>query len=125
VDEISRLFYVHKNTVRMWIKVGLPIVDDRRPTLVYGADLRAFLERRRNKSRQRCRPGEIYCVCCRSPKFPAGAMADYLKITSVSGNLRGICPDCEHFMHRRVALARLREVAAGLDVSFPQGRPRI
>ena len=38
---------VHKNTVRGWLKSGLETVDARRPTLVLGRKLSAFLHARR------------------------------------------------------------------------------
>jgi hypothetical protein len=52
-------------------------------------------------------------------------MADYLPITATSGNLRGLCPDCGTFMHRRVAFAKLDIVGADLDIAFPQGGLRL
>jgi hypothetical protein len=35
VEDISRLFRLHKNTVRNWLKEGLTAIDDRRPTRSY------------------------------------------------------------------------------------------
>ena len=125
VDEIARTFGNHKNTVRAWIKQGLSTIDSRRPTLIYGLDLVRFLENRRKNSRQTCGPGQIYCVKCRAPKAPAEAIVDYISITATSGNLRGICPDCEILIHRRVSLARLDDVCGDLEVAFPQAVPRI
>src|SRR5207249_4463637 len=117
---IGRVLRVHKNTVRAWIKSGLPTIDRRRPTLVHGLDLTEFLQERRRRAKRRCQPDEIYCVRCRSPKRPAANMVDYLPITATSGNLRGICPDCELLIHRRVALAKVEAVAGGLEITFPQ-----
>jgi hypothetical protein len=95
VEEIATLLIVHRNTVREWIKRGLPTTDSRRPLLIRGCDLAAFLLARRAKSKQPCRPGEIYCVRCRVPRAPAGGMTDYVPLAGTFGNLIGICPDCK------------------------------
>ena len=42
VEEIASLFHVHRNTVREWVRRGLPTCDDRRPMLILGAELAAF-----------------------------------------------------------------------------------
>jgi len=120
VEEIASLFGVHKNTVRAWVKAGLPTCDDKRPMLILGHDLTAFLQARRVKNKQTCRPGEIYCVRCRAPKSPAADMADYLPVTEELGNLIAICPDCNSIMNRRVSLAKLGQVRGKMDITFPQ-----
>ena len=125
VDEAARLLSVHKNTVRNWIKQGLPALDDRQPTLLHGHDLRKFHTERRKNAKQPCGPGEMYCVKCREPKRPAGAMADYLPISETVGNLQGICPDCETFIHRRISKARIAEDCGDLDITFPEAASRI
>jgi excisionase family DNA binding protein len=117
VEEVARRLNVHKNTVRDWVRGGLPTIDARRPALIAGIELRRFLEAKSKRRKQPCAPGELYCVRCRAPKAPAGAMADYIPITSTSGNLRGLCPDCETLIHRRVAYAKLNNFRAFLDVT--------
>ena len=125
VDEAARLLGVHKNTVRAWIKSGLQTNDGRRPTLILGRHLSTFLHNRRKRSRQPCRPGQMYCVGCRAPKYPAGQIADYIPLSPSFGNLRGICPDCESFIHRRVSRKNLAAVAGNLEVSIPQAEEHI
>lgn len=120
VEEAARLFDVHRNTVREWIKRGLPICDSKKPMLILGRDLANFLQARRTKNKQTCQPGEMYCVRCRSPKTPAGDMADYVAVTESLGNLIAICPDCEAFMNRRVSLAKLGQIRGQLDITMPQ-----
>src|SRR5277367_868401 len=110
VEEAASSLGVHKNTVREWVKVGLPTNDDRRPMLILGPDLAAFLQDRRTKNKQTCRPGEIYCVRCRAPKCPAGGMADYLPASEKLGALQAICPDCHSIVNRRVSMAKLDQV---------------
>ncbi len=126
VDEVANLFGVHRNTVREWIKRGLPtITDSRRPILILGRDLVIFIQARRLKNKRPCQPGEIYCVRCRAPKNPAGYMAEYQPGTTAVGNLVGICPSCESMMYRRVNLAKLEQIRGKLDITMPQALSHI
>lgn len=125
VEDISRLLVVHKNTVREWIKQGLPIIDEKRPKLILGRDLSGFLQSRRVKNKRPCKPNQMYCLPCHEPKVPAGNMVDYQPVTESLGNLYGICPDCDRGMNRRTSLAKLVQIREILDISFPEGLQRI
>ncbi|MGE3601583.1 MAG: helix-turn-helix domain-containing protein [Dehalococcoidia bacterium] len=125
VAEVATLLGVHRNTVREWIKRGLPTSDRRRPLLILGRDLAAFLQARRERNRRTCQSGEIYCVRCRAPRSPAGDMVEYEPLTGVLGNLVGICPTCESMIYRRVNLTKLEEVRGKLDVAMPEARRHI
>jgi excisionase family DNA binding protein len=118
--EAARLIGVHKNTVLAWIKSGLPTIDSRRPVLVTGQDLRAYLEAKLKKRKQPCPPGQLYCFGCRKPRPPAGDVADYLPVTATSGNLQAICPTCSSLMHRRVSLAQMEAFRTTLDITIPE-----
>jgi len=57
VEDIAALFGVHKNTVRIWVKKnGLPVCDDRKPMLILGSELKAFLRQKKAKGKQKCQP---------------------------------------------------------------------
>jgi len=120
VEEIADLFGAHKHTVRGWVKSGLAVTDDKRPMLILGSELVKFLKARRTKHKRPCKPGEIYCVRCRSPRHPAGEMAEYQPVTERFGNLIAICPECGVIMNRRVSLARINQFCARMEISFPQ-----
>src|SRR5262249_35609906 len=92
---------------------------------ILGHDLRLFLQARREKNRRPCRAGEIYCVRCRSPKRPAGDMAEYQPVTDTLGNLTGICPDCYCLINQRASLTTLAQFQGKLEVTFPQALQRI
>jgi len=125
VEEVTRLLGKNKNTVLNWIKNGLATIDDKRPMLILGTDLMAFLQARRVKNKQSCKPGQLYCVRCRAPKFPWGNMADYEPVTEKIGNLTAICPDCESIINRRVSQARIWEVCGNIDITFPEEQRHI
>lgn len=125
VEEAADLYGVFKGTVRNWIKAGLPVLNEKRPMLILGSSLAAFHQARRTKNKQKCGPGEIYCVRCRAPKAPAENMADYRIITEKIGNLEAICPTCDKIINRRVSLAKLEQIRGKLDISLPQALQRI
>ncbi len=47
-------------------------------------------------------------------------MAEYRRLTDVTGNLRRLCPVCDRLIHRVVSLARIEAVRGELEITFPQ-----
>ncbi len=122
-DEAASTLQVHRNAVRYWIKkCALPVMTDRRPHLIQGAELVAFLKRRREARRRKCGPGQFFCLKCRQPQSPAAGMVDYQAISTSRGALVGICPVCETLMRRFVSRVRLNVVAreSGLQIAHRQ-----
>ena len=119
VDEAARLCSVHKNTVLHWLKVGLPTVDARKPYLILGRDLAAFLQRRRDGRKRPCGPTEMYCLRCRCPRVPRGRAATYEPQTALLGNLRANCETCGGAMNRRTSAAKLGRLRGHLTIAIP------
>jgi hypothetical protein len=124
ISELSALIGAHKHTIGRWIAGGLKTTDARRPLLIHGADFRAFMKAR-EPIKQRCQPGEFYCLGCRAPKRPALDMADYHPRTALRGSLSGICPACGRMIYRATSLAKLVEIKGGLDVAFPKAEQHL
>ncbi len=104
VYELADLLGAHRNTVRQWIRDGLPVL--------WG---------KRTKARKRpCQPGQMYCFKCREPKAPALGMVEYAATNAVTGNLKALCETCGTFMHRRTRLADIAAKMPGLDVQITQ-----
>jgi excisionase family DNA binding protein len=117
IDEAASTLRVHRNAIRHWMKKGgLLALTDRRPFLIRGADLVAFLKGRRAAKRQRCTAGQLYCVKCRKPQTPAGGMTDYEPLKHDRGALVAICPVCETLMRRFVSKARLSALERDFDL---------
>ena len=125
IEEVARLYGVHKQTVRNWMKAGLPHLSERRPHLILGYELRKYHADRRQNARRPCQDGELFCLRCRTPKRPAGDMLDYIPMSLVSGNLQGICPACDGLMHRRASLVKVDTVKGLCEVAYPHGQQRL
>ena len=119
------MFGAHRNTVRAWLRAGLPALDQGRPTLIAGSALRAFLHMRREKNKRPCGVGELYCLRCRVPQKPSRNRVEYRTITATTGNLVGFCSACSTRMNRRVSLAKLESIRGDLAVSFPVAQEHI
>lgn len=66
--EIAKVLKVHIRTVRTWSKQGLQLMDNSRPYLVYGEELKRFLKEKNNKYRVKLQPDEFYCTTCRAAR---------------------------------------------------------
>lgn len=125
VEEAARTLGVHKNTVRGWRAKGLRPIDNRKPILFAGKDLRAFLERMKVSRKQPSPKGHFYCFRCRAARRPAMAVVDYVPITAISGNLKALCDECGTLMHRRARRADVEAVMPGIAIQFPGVQPRL
>jgi hypothetical protein len=125
VEEVATLFGVHRNTVREWIRRGLPTCDSKRPQLILGWQLADWVRTRRQGMKRSCQPGELYCVRCRTPQRPAGDVVEYRPLTVTLGTLVGICPSCESLMYRRVNAAKVAQACGSLSLSLPHASPHL
>lgn len=125
VEEIANLFSIHKNTVRTWIKNGLPLSDDKRPALILGRELATFLQAQKTKNKQTCQPNEMYCLRCRVPRKPVVDMVDYEVINQKVGNLIALCSHCNALMNKRVSFSKLSLIEAQMGITFPQAQKHI
>jgi len=120
VEEIACLLNLHKNSVRTWVKAGLPTCDDQRPVLILGSELAAYLQARRKKNKRPCKLGEFYCVRCRLPRVPAGGMVDYKLESETNGRLEAICPVCDCIMNRWIRLAKWEQICGKTEVTITE-----
>lgn len=106
VPEIAALYEIHKNTVSNWLKQGLEDCGAGRPRLILGSALRRFLEDKRQKNKRPCKPGQIYCMGCRTPADPYKNEA-ILEITEYGrASIIGQCPMCFNKINRYVSLGK-------------------
>ena len=98
--EIAELLNVHLRTVQIWKKEGLRVLDDKKPFLIKGQDLRDFLKARRRSRKQPLSIGEFFCPRCRAPRksrpdqLTAEATGRQLGRTHKQVLIRGVCEVC-------------------------------
>lgn len=121
VAEAARLFNVHRNTVRHWIKGGLPVVRACRTVLILGRDLGPFLAERQARRRRPCAPGQLFCLKCREPRRPREGSIRVVASGGPAANVAALCACCGTRMHRRVGLLKLAAAGFNPDVSEAGG----
>lgn len=107
VEEVAELFGLHVQAVRRWLRDGLRRIDDRRPILIHGSDLIAFLDERQSKRKCRCAAGELYCCRCRMPRRPRSCLVRIELETDSRLLLSGECVECAAAMRQIGSVRKL------------------
>jgi hypothetical protein len=125
VREVAELYDVCMGTVRAWLRSGLSPIDSRRPMLVQGATLKAFLASRRASGREVNPPGFLRCFSCHAPRIPRPETVEFRPAEHGAGMLRGQCAACGTMMNRRTNPAQIAAVLPGLTVPIRRDHERI
>lgn len=92
-EEIAELFHVNSNTVSVWLKAGLPKIDNQQPHFVFGQDLIDFLKARDGDRKHPCAPCKLFYFKCQQPSKPQGNVV-CIKMTRARTNVMGFCEKC-------------------------------
>lgn len=122
IIEVTELLAVHKNTVRQWMCGGLAPMDDTRPTLIHGSELKRFLLDRRSSAKSPCKPHEFYCLKCRAPRVPWGRVVDVTIRSHRLFKLHALCEVCDNKMHKAAGQNKLPEILKTLRVQEVEPR---
>lgn len=109
VEEVVACLGIHKNTVREWIKQGLPVLDGKRPLLIHGASLMAFLLDRQNTRQVKLEVSEFYCVKCRCARTAFEGKSHVSPRDSLTVNISAICAVCMTKVHKVFSLKKLNK----------------
>ena len=107
--EVAELLGVALGTVRAWIRSGLPCLSDARPFLIPGDELKAWLNKRRAKNRQKCLPNQMYCLGCRAPREPSAESVCIALRNAKTTTATGCCPVCGSTMNRAGSAAKIED----------------
>ncbi|SFN73740.1 hypothetical protein SAMN04487859_1087 [Roseovarius lutimaris] len=116
-DSAADAVGVTAHTVRAWRPAGLAVLDSQKPHLILGIELKRFVESRASKKSYKLAPDEFYCMSCRAPRTPYGAMADYVPFNPARGRLVALCGVCEASCNKFVSLKMCGELAKTLTIA--------
>ena len=112
VEDICNLFssrHLHAQTVRKWIKNGLPVIDGSKPALIYGDDLKDFLGKVNDNNHLSLNFDEFYCFSCKEAHIPLGRKV-YVEQNGSFIKVKGLCPKKHTIMNRSYKLADYPEL---------------
>ncbi|MFH0702698.1 MAG: hypothetical protein V2B14_04070 [bacterium] len=120
---ISQELGVHARTVQEWYKEGLNPIENTRPYLVMGYELKQFLEKKIQRRKTKLQPDEFYCTKCREAVRPTDNDV-WVEISERTiGNqgfkamtVKGVCENCNSRINRFSHTEKFDEVKQIFDV---------
>lgn len=119
IEEVCRIFKLHKQTVRSWIKQGLKTIDKGRPTLIHGSNLIEYLQEQNSRGKCSLEFDQFFCMKCKDACY---AYRNYIAVNDKERVLyvKAKCRECKTTMCKSYQLAafpKLRKMFRVVDVS--------
>lgn len=118
LDDICALYKtqgLHQQTIRSWLKKGLASIDNARPTLIFGADLRKFLGEQNTASKCLTAFAEMFCMKCKDAR-PVFQRQIAIEQANRCIKAKGQCRNCKTSMNKSYALADLPKLRTTFHV---------
>lgn len=115
--KICETLSVHERTVQEWYKKGLKTVNEQKPFLVMGYELKQFLEEMLKSRKIKLSPDEFYCTKGREAVRPVNNNVKIIVFANSIGKqgfksmtIKGICQKCGSSINRFSHTGKLDEV---------------
>lgn len=122
IDQLANVVGKSAATLRRWIRAGLPVLDDARPTLIDGAEAKAWLRIWLERRKHACQLDQLYCCRCRRPRHPRPGSVLIAGNNEKTLTVKAVCADCGAGMRKLGSLAKQAEIETAFS-SFTQGKP--
>lgn len=116
-ESAADLLGVSVQTVRLWRKSGLQVLDSQKPHLILGFALKDFLNKRKTKPERRLARDQFLCMTCALPRRAYGGIADYQPYTATRGRLEVLCEVCLGVCGKFASAALCAELAPVLTIT--------
>ena len=120
--KICELLNVHERTVQEWYKEGLKKLNEQKPFLVMGHELKRFLEKKLKSRKTKLSPDEFYCTKCRKGVKPTNNVSIIVSVNSIGNKgykamtIKGICENCNSKLNRFSHTGKLEDVKQMFNV---------
>lgn len=104
LEAICRLYGIHSKTVLAWFKKGLKSIDNKKPILVYGNDLKIFLGKLNESSKCHLGFEEMFCIKCKEGKTPLKKQIQLEKFEQKFLKAKALCQTCKTKMNKSYPL---------------------
>ena len=101
---------MHKQTIQSWLKQGLPVIDNKRPYLILGSELKYFITERQKNRKMKCADNELFCCKCRTPRVSIDNIVSIKIQNQRQANIQGICFLCGSLMNKRTTVTRIPQI---------------
>lgn len=107
-QEIADLLNVHLQTVLSWYAIGLKRIDNHMPSVVYGQDLKDFINEKNGRHKHKCASEELFCCKCKQPRRSSNNVVR-IKIFKSKVNLVGNCEQCGTQINKTISPEKVSE----------------
>ena len=107
IDDICNLYAsrkLHPQTVRKWLKKGLATIDNHKPSLIHGINLKQFLSKINDDNQLEIDFEEFYCFACKEAHIPLSRII-YVENKQQYIWAKALCPKTKKVMNKCYKLA--------------------
>ncbi|MEM1086973.1 MAG: hypothetical protein AAGH90_04535 [Pseudomonadota bacterium] len=114
IAQVATLLDRTPQTVRGWIRCGLPVLPETSPRLICGQELKTWLAAIWEAKKRPCAIDEMYCVKCRRPRRLKPETVKTSPLSSKTATVSGNCGACGTAMQQARSISKLPETIAAM-----------
>ena len=106
IDDICNLYKnrkLHPQTIRKWINNGLVVIDNHKPLLIHGSNLKQFLGKLNEDHQLEVDFNEFYCFSCKDAHIPLNRTI-YVEQRQKYVWAKALCPKTKKIMNKSFKL---------------------